>query len=579
MSASNFDRTSAGADSLYRQKLIWWTKVTIFVLYGCFALFRLGWTDLGVDEAHYGIVAINILHDHRQLAVLSEDPLGGPGTKPFMYASSLAVSTQIFGKTEFALRLVNVIALAAAAWFLYLTVKAYFKDEWLAIATLFFFLLNPWTVTYARVAMPEPLVVLWGSIALYTAVRFARELKPGLALVCGLALAAAFLSKLWLCFPFVLACSVIFVATLIRRPGSKAAVGALLAGLVFILGSASHLMLVSLWTPAELRHWLQVYFVESFQSRVGGVGHDPAMWFRPWWFYLAACFKATFFAMPLVFLAAYSFIRERRLVPILILAALLSPVLIFSLFVVKQTSYVYAAFPAMAFLLAYGTVEFIRGPRNGLVVATVLSIVALVLCYEAGVLGRGELAAVTVLFLLYLAIALGGMDIPVAKMMLFAGALAVMLVTDLVAIRTTMAERTFYREIAGYLTPSLDAYTPQAKVFKAPEYAALEFYTYRNGSYWETYYTHQDFGSFVQELKEGRLAFYVVDPKGALYGGKITPAESDALRQYTTDVTPAVEHAIGRPILLKVLVTQPELDRLQGKETARSNASPTPLSR
>lgn len=171
-------------------------------VYLVFALYRLGWADLGPDEARYGLAAVNILTDHKQLAVLSEDPLGGPGSKPFMYAASLADSIFLLGQNEFALRVVSVVTLLAAGVVLFALVDGCLDDRRLSILTLFFFLVNPWTITYARTAMPEPTLVFWGSLGVLAAARLVKTQRLIWAVACGLGLGLAFLTKLWLVLPF-----------------------------------------------------------------------------------------------------------------------------------------------------------------------------------------------------------------------------------------------------------------------------------------------------------------------------------------------------------------------------------------
>ncbi len=532
----------------------------IVVIYGLFALYRVGWTDLTSDEGRYGLVAVNILTDHRQLACLSEDPLGAPGSKPFMYAVSLAASVRLLGKTEFALRFVSVAALLGAGLLLLGVVDSFLNDRWLPLLTLLFFLLNPWTISYARSAMPEPTLVFWGSLALFSAARFSRNRDLPSAFVCGLTLGFAFLTKLWLVFPFALASLVIFSAAYFVGPKPRVAVAALLASSAFILTCVSHLLLVLWWTPSDFRHWLQLYFVVSFSSRVAGEGQDTTMWFHPWWFYLAGLFKATFFALPLVYLAVYTLLRQGNRLLVAVLAAMLSPFLILSLFTVKQTSYVFPAFPAVAFLLAYGTLLAFRSrPAKPLVVATVLSAATALFFFSLYAITPKELALICGLYLLYIIVSLAGQKyILISEVALASSALAAMLIASVLAVTISLAHRTYYREIAAYFRPSLAHYAPQTVVFQAPEFAALEFYLFRSGQYWQTYYFHQSYHDFLEKLKNGAIVFYVVDPNGELYGGKLSPEKLNALHEYATDETLEVERAVGKKIPVQVLVPRGE---------------------
>ena len=534
------------------------TTLCIVGAYLLFALYRLGWADLTPDEGRYGLVAGNILTDHKQLAILSEDPLGGPGTKPFMYAVSLAGSIQLFGKNEFAPRLVSVAALLGAGLILFALVDSCLDDRRLSTLALFFFLINPWTITYARTAMPEPILILWGSLGVFAAARFVKTQGLIWAFACGLALGFAFLTKLWLILPFAITSCLFFAAMWTSAPRQRIAAALLISLFAFLLASASHLLLVIRWTPADFGHWLQLYFIESLASRAGGEGHDPAMWFHPWWFYLAGLFKATFFGLPVLYFAIYRLMRRRQHAVVAVLAAMLSPFLILSLFRVKQTSYAYPAFPAVAFLLAHGTLAAVRnGHLKSLMAATILSAATALFFFSVGVFTPTELCLIAGIYSLYIIASLAVEKYRLVTGVAVAGsALAAMLAADIVTVRTSLQHRTYYREVAAYLRPLVAHSAPQAVIFRAPEFPALEFYLFRTGEYWQTYYFHESYEEFLNQLKSGAKAFYVVDPTGTLYGGKVSAEKLSALRQYATDETSQVERATGRKLGLQVFVSQ-----------------------
>jgi 4-amino-4-deoxy-L-arabinose transferase-like glycosyltransferase len=534
--------------------------VAMLVVVGVYlllALYRLGWADLGPDEARFGVAAVNLMTDFRQLAILSEDPLGSPGSEPFVYAVCVAASFRALGKNEFTLRVVSVAALLGAGLLISAAVAAFVADQWLSVLTLVFFLLNPWTISYARTAMPEPTLVFWGSLAVFTAVRFSKTRSPGWAFACGMALGLAFLTKVWLVLPFAVAALIIFSGMFIFGPSHRTLVAALVAFCAFIVTSSSHLLLVLWLAPVDLQYWLHHYFGYALASRAAGQGYDPAMWFHPWWFYLAGLFKATFFGLPVVYLAIYTLIRRGERDLVAVLAAMLSLLLILSLFRVKQTSYAYPAFPAVAFLLAYGTLVAVRTrPVTALVVATVLSAATASFFFSLGVITPTELYLIGGLYSLYIIASLATEQYRLVIGVAVAGsALTAMLAADIVAVRTSLQHRTYYREIAAYLHPLVAHSAPQTLVFQAPEFSSLEFYLFRTGEYWQTYYFHESYDAFLDQLKRGGEAFYVVDPAGTVYGGKISTEKLDALHQYAMDETSQVERAIGRKLRLQVFVS------------------------
>ncbi len=535
-----------------------WLFLFVFVAYFSFALFRLGSSELGIDEGRFGISAINILSDHHQLATVSEDPLGKPGTKPYGYPVLLAAAVWALGKTEFALRAMNVIALAIAALLLYRFVVLVVGDRTVASLTFALFLLNPGTLTYARTVMPEPLGVAFGCLGLFCAAEFMTQESLFWAGTCGFALGFGFLSKMWLVLPFVLACFSILALRLLTERDRVFLVGIALVFFSFLLVAASHLLLVLWLTPASWLHWLGIYFFFSLGSRVAGGGYDPAMWFRPWWFYLAAALKASFFGLPLLGLGLLALRKRIHLPTVVVVLSLLSPVFVLSLFRVKQASYIFPAYPALALLLALGWRYFARDARRGeLFFASLFSVGAAAFIFVKGVFGVREFAALAGLYLLYLAVALAGSRFNLlARYGVAAACLSALLFADALVVKKSIQPPTYYREIAAYFRPQLASRKPQEVVFTAPTYPAMQFYTFRGGEYWETFYVKKSAAEVADSLRSANRTFYLVDPSQTLYGGRISQEKLQALREYGVDVTEEVERALGHAIPLRVYVPQ-----------------------
>ena len=533
-----------------------WLFLFVFVAYFSFALFRLGSSELGIDEGRFGISAINILSDHHQLATVSEDALGKPGTKPYGYPVLLAAAVWALGKTEFALRAMNVIVLAIAALLLYGFVVLVVGDRTVASLTFALFLLNPGTLTYAPTVMPEPLVVAFGCLGLFCAAEFMTQESLFWAGACGFALGFGFLSKMWLVLPFALACFSILGLKVLTERRRVFLVGSVLAFFSFLFAAASHLILVLLLTPQAWSHWLGTYFLFSFASRLAGGGYDPAMWYRPWWFYFAVAFKASFFGFPLLFLGLLALRRRFHLPTAVVLLSLLSPVFVFSLFRVKQASYIYPAYPALAVLLALGWMYFVKDAgRKALFVASLLSVGAAACFFIKDVFGPREFIALAGLYSLYPVVALAGLRLHVlARYGVAAALLCALLFADALVVRQTISPRIYYQEIAQYFRPQLASRKPQEVVFTAPAYPAMQFYTFRSGEYWETFYVKKSAAEVAENLRHANRTFYLVDPSQTLYGGRISPEKLEALREYGVDVTEEVERALGHAIPLRVYV-------------------------
>jgi 4-amino-4-deoxy-L-arabinose transferase-like glycosyltransferase len=469
---------------------------------------------------------------------------------------TIAASICLFGKNEFAVRVVNVVVLAAAAFAVFALVRLLFPDRSLPFLTFGAFLLNPWTISYARTAMPEPELVLWGCVSLYAAAKFYLGGRTGWATLCGLALGLAFLSKIWLVYPFALGCSAFFASKLVSGWNRKSVVSCVLAFAVFALVAGSHLLLAWWLAPETLADWIQLYYRVTFKSRVAGEGFDPQMWYLPWYAYWGTIFRASFFALPLVLAGVYDLAKDANLPTNAVVLSLLSPCLVFSFFRVKQPSYVYPAFPALALLVAYGVrCYFGRMTRRNLVVASLLSVLAATLFFHLGLFGVASLAVFSILYLFFAASGLVPPHLGIAvKRFVACASICGMLLAGIMVWRQSLRHRTYYREISSYFAPALGPYRPQDVVFTAPEFPAIQFYTFRSGQYWQTYYFHQSLPDFLAGLKSGSQAFYVVDSSGALYGGKVSEDKLAALRQYAVDVTPEIERSIRHKLGLKVYV-------------------------
>ena len=534
----------------------WCLIAVVLLLYCGLTLFRLGWSDLGSDEGRFGISAVNILTDWRQLAVVSENPLGRYATKPFLYPSTIAASVCLFGNNEFAIRAVNVVALAAAAFFVFALVSLLFPDHTLPLLTFGGFLLNPWTISYARTGMPEPELVFWGCVSLYAAVKFYLSGRTLWATLCGLALGLAFLCKIWLVYPFALGCAVFFGSKLAAERNGRSLANCVTTLATFALVAGSHLLLAWRVAPQTLTDWLQLYYRITFKSRLAGEGFDPQMWCLPWWVYFGTVFRASFFALPLVLAGAYDMAKVGSLRVNGLILSLLSPCLLFSFFRVKQPSYIYPAFPALALLIAHGVrCYFGRLTATNLLVASLLSVLAALLLFHYGLFGRGALAGILVLYLFFGASGLLPFHLrPLANRVMLCASICGMLLAGIVVIRQSLRHRTYYREICSYFAPMLQDYKPQDVVFTAPEFPALQFYTFRSGEYWQTYVVHQPVADFVAGLESASKVFYVVDRSGSLYGGEVSEDKLAALREYAIDVTPEIERSIRHKLDLTVFV-------------------------
>ena len=527
------------------------------LVYAILALFQLGRPDLDTDEGRYGISALNILHDYHQIAIVSPEPGGVPwSTWPYMYPAELAGSILLLGKTEFAVRIVNVVLMFLTALCVYRLTVLLLEDRTAALLACVLFLLNPATIAYARSAMAEPSVVFWGCAAMLAAANYLGSGRPAYAALSGVALGLGFLSKLWLILPFGATVALLLLARLAKGKLGQTARDVAFGLLAFVIVGGSHLFLLRLLSPENLRIWLGTYFHAAASTRVGGMGYDPNMWYKPWWFYFGALFKGVFFGLPLVFLGTADLIRRRRYLVLGCAAWLIGPAFVLSVFKVKEAAYVSQAYPALAILMACGVLPFLEVAQPAQVaLSATVSIALAAFFFAVGVVTRTQFVMMLALYVVYLAAAPAKLALPRwRKLAAAAAALTTLLLTDAIVVQRHLSRRTHYREIATYFRPRVGPLQPGRVIFTSPEFAALGFYLFRQGEYWETFYFHKDDAQFRDELEHGDRMFYVVDPSGTLYGGKIKPEWEALLTRNTRDVTPEIEQASGTKIGLRVLV-------------------------
>jgi 4-amino-4-deoxy-L-arabinose transferase-like glycosyltransferase len=531
--------------------------MAILLAYAALALFQLGKPDLDSDEGRYGVSALNILDDYHQIAIVSPDPGGVPwSTWPYMYPVELASSILLLGKNEFALRVVNVVVMMLTAVFIYRLAMLLLKDRTTAILAFGLFLLSPATIAYARSAMAEPSVVFWGCAAMVASASYRESGRSGCAALSGIALGLGFLSKLWLILPFGAAVALLLLSRLPEGKLGRTVRDSALGLVAFLIVAGSHLLLLRLLSPENLKIWLGTYFLGAASTRVGGIGYDPALWYKPWWFYFGALFKGVFFGLPLLFLGLSELIRRHQHLVLGCAAWLVGPVFVLSLFRVKEAAYVSQAYPALAILMACGLLPFLETAQPvHVAISTLGSIGIAAFFFAVGVVTKMQFLMMLALYVLYMTAAPAKLILPNwRKRAAVAAALATLLLTDAVVVQRHLGHRTHYREIASYFKPRVGPLRPGVALFTSPEFSAIGFYLFRQGEYWETFYFHKDDAQFRDELEHGDRMFYVVDPSGTLYGGKFKPEWKALLDQNTHDVTAKVEQATDTKIGLRVLV-------------------------
>jgi len=151
----------------------------------------------------------------------------------------------------------------------------------------------------------EPLVAMLTAGALYV---WFRDDRRGMAacFLAGAIAGLAYLTKLWLAAPCVLAIAAVCAACAWnggawRREAARAAMAA--AG--FLVTGAAHLAFVWLTSPADVPLWLQAVYFGTFTGMgVGGIKVTGAAiapgWAHPIWYYPAILFRDHYFLIPML---------------------------------------------------------------------------------------------------------------------------------------------------------------------------------------------------------------------------------------------------------------------------------------
>jgi hypothetical protein len=314
--------------------------------------------------------------------------------------------------------------------------------------------------------------------------------------------------------------------------------------------------LVRLLAPESLPTWLVTYFRGAAATRFAGAGYDPRMWYKPGWFYLSILFKSQLFGLPLLYLGISDVVRRRRFLTLGCLAWLLGPVLVLSLFKVKEAPYICSAYPALAILMACGFQPFFRSIQSLEVMLSTLASVAFAMFFFAvGALTWGQFILLLPLYAIYLIAA--PMKMPLftwRRRATIVAAVASLLFADGVVVSRQLQHQPHSRDIASYFRPRLGPFRAGAVVFTAPEYPAIGFYLFRQGEYWDVYTAHNSDELFRYDLENGNRMFYVVDPSQTIYGARLKPEWIRLLKRNTRDITADVERATGAKLSLRVLV-------------------------
>ncbi len=141
--------------------VLWAVVLALTAVFFVLMLHDLGSLSLWMDEGFHSIASQTIREHGYPLF-----PSGHMYYKAILYTYVLALVTAVFGQTEFTLRIVSLLAVAASLPLLFHMVKKSFS-RWAALAAVVIMALSPWVVENARLALYFAPLQLFYLLSLY----------------------------------------------------------------------------------------------------------------------------------------------------------------------------------------------------------------------------------------------------------------------------------------------------------------------------------------------------------------------------------------------------------------------------
>ena len=484
----------------------------------------------GGDEGYYGTMTRNVLASRAQLVSPSLSPLGPPGDKPPLYPLLLAPFVRAWGPVPAAVRALSVPCATLIAGGLGVLVAAA-AGSWTGVfAAALLATLPSFADASRRAAAELPLTAL-ATLALL--VLAAEPRSRARAAVAGAGLGLAFLCKLWLVAPAALAA----LAMIARRDRRTPGVAAALVGTALAVGAA-HLVVLRIFAPKVLGHWLYIYLGRSLVERVRGEGYAD-YWRLPAGMYWAFATRAFVLVLPFVAIGAENAWRRRGEPVPRALLVWSAGLLLLSLFRVKSAGYAYVVMPSWAALAALGVDAIARGVRPSpwpLVAGAALTSPLVSAWGAQGLpLPAWATAWAAAAALAWLA------RRPRAHAEKLAAAWALLALafgSAHSAVRLSVPYHTpGYERVAAAIAPRLAGIPPNEPSFVAPEAPAFDYFLFRTGLYWGTPIAPWTEARAREVQADRRLRVFIVDPTRDFYGGWPDSATVRWLEHETTEIT------------------------------------------
>jgi 4-amino-4-deoxy-L-arabinose transferase-like glycosyltransferase len=450
--------------------------------------------------------------------VVSQPAMAHPPLNSFL----MAISYMVLGMRLAAFDLVPFLSFLFVLTWVYLLVALWNKEA--AAITILLLVVSPAILKSFRYLEAEPIMAAFGMASVYFAALCARRQRPVWAAVAGSFLGLAFITKLWLVFPYGLAAAgalcFLYGWRSLWKPLALFAVG-------FLLFASLHLLAIAILSPEDLSYWvLQIYLAPFTGAGIAGSklsaagAHIPSNWVHPWWYYFLIAYRDHFFLFPLIAIGC-RYVKRDDWSMLSWIAPGIASLLLLSTFAIKETLY---ALPVWLFtysLAGICTASWLRAAQEkallrswdiiALLIGMAMAILAVGTAYAKGIAPEsitGQYVYLhTVVMLLLMCCILRSTG---AQAIFFIGIAAVfvaVVVGDLIT-----------RQPAGYrlqevVAPYVRGASPGQPAFIAPNYKALQLYLFQRGMYWKDAPTDLPPAQFVQtEAAEG-VRVYVVGPQ------------------------------------------------------------------
>ncbi len=483
------------------------------------------------DEGFYGTIALNMEQSWDYWLRPTQVPEGTFETErarlghPCIHCMAMAVASMLFGGGIIPFQLVPLASFALTLYFMYRLLALW--DDRAADYAIFLAALSPIILSEFRLLQAEPMMAAAGIAGIYFAVSGITKNKIWLSALAGACFGLAFLSKLWLSFPYPFAggIAVIVLSRLQAQPLSWLGKYLSLLLATFLLTSSLHLLAVMIWTPQDMEFWLRdIYFSlfvgEGVQgTKLHGNSPDlPANWAHPFWYYFAITYRNHFFLVPLIAMGIPYL--SRRVYPALswIIPGIAS-ILLLSAFAIKSSLYVLSA---TLFLYALAglcvSALLLKTERMALpwdkwtILATLLILLLLLagLFAPAKIATSYKLAHTAVLLLLLAVLYLATSDFHRnTETLLLWGSLSLFIL--LLAFDLTSRYPTD-QVLAEVIAPHVQNQKPNEVAFIAPNFKSFQLYLFKRGRYWKDTPFQEPPEAFFKKMQEQGTQVFMLGP-------------------------------------------------------------------